>query len=137
MSTIFNYKNFSITMTPNGKFVATVAGGVVKAPSLDGLKRKLDKLHVFKSFDAFRLGYHSEIQPVKIVGTTRKGRTIYWVNEHNRTYDHVIIDTPENRALADAWVALVDKNDKERDRMQDAEEAAKDALPKILPGDPQ
>lgn len=51
--TEFTYKNQKIILAANGAFTCTVNGAVRTSPSLDGMKKQIDKLNTFEAFDAY------------------------------------------------------------------------------------
>lgn len=150
MTTNLSHNGTSITVTPQGKFLAvTPEGKSYEAGSLATLKRKLDGANVFKQFSAYARQEYDVVQwmaagrepaIVTVVGIKKPKaawRGLQWKLSNGDTTDSAIPNTPENRAVLDEMVAA------EREYMAAYEvirekraavfKAARDRLVKVRP----
>ena len=110
---MFEYNGHNISLIEKGLFQASIKGHLVEKKSLVALKRAIDKASAFEEFDALyqRTDYEPYVE-ARVVGVVRaKGQKSYynadkWLLEGRVSTKLVIKDTPENRALVNASVAI-------------------------------
>lgn len=128
-----------------GIFRAMVGGERITAPSLSGIKNKIDKSNKFEQFtgivdkgrfygDPAKGGRFKE---VVIVGVKRAKANTFrgadlWITSTGEHLSEVFRNTPENRAALEAYDAMGVKFDKEKKALEEAHskarKIAKDAL---------
>ena len=125
----------------SGVFRATVAGERVTAPSLAGIKTKIDKSNKFEQFTAIvdKGRFYGEpakggrFKEVVIVGIKRAKANSYrgadlWVTSTGEHLSEVFVNTPKNLAALTDYDALGVRLDKEKKALEEAHsKARKDA----------
>lgn len=122
--TTFQHNGITITCGENGKFTAETSTGKITAPSLDSMKKKLDRLKIFESFDAFYLS-DRRYRAVTIVGIKSPAHDRQrhcWLAAHGINFGSVIRATPEviaavekHNKLCDEHAAIITKQLAERE----------------------
>ncbi len=150
-----NYEHKGIQISFNDKganFSATMKTKRIVAPSLAAVKKQIDaELDLSDSFKPFAVievdTYHDAISESKAVALEKVRKTSRYSNSGefeftmqggrygSTTRSAVIADTPENRKIAKAYLALHTKNKKEIERLTAEQEAARKGLPHISADD--
>jgi hypothetical protein len=142
VSTTFKHNGTDIELRDNGKFYAKTAAGMIEAPSLVAIKKKLDAKAKFEPFSVifetskWDGGFSRRVRSIgtaKVVGIyspRAKWRGAMWQLEGSeRDTGAVIEDTPENRAALQAYIDAMAHREQVVREADDAVEAARDALP--------
>jgi hypothetical protein len=128
----FIHKGITIKLSSSGEFYANTDGGRIFAGSLASIKKKLDKLNVFKPFKAYTFyGYHDEeMREHEIVSIVkRRGHSgLEFVDKNGYHHSNVYADTPANRKLASQYM----RDHKEFRKIEKAHEASQEALLKKM-----
>jgi len=115
-----------ITMLPNGQFCTHQGGKALTTTSLDGMKKKLDKLASFKQFDVIYYRYgRFDPEYRKVVGVRSvRGKKLF-VLDNAREVESVILDTPAHRKAIKEYNTLRAANSKNKETMDAAERDAR------------
>jgi len=101
------HKNIEITVTGDGKFKATVGGVEVTKPSVDAMKKFIDKSEkeAFEAFSGIQpRNYWPKHDKVKIINLIKERsrfsfNKFSFVSDNSGSYAWVYADTPENEKL--------------------------------------
>lgn len=99
-----SHNGIAVSISSSGKFEAKVGKEIIRAPSFDAIKKKLNKLGSFPAFKGITHDYRG-YNPVNIVALKRSGVRGYrngemlFVDDKGGSHHRVIEDTPENAAL--------------------------------------
>lgn len=137
----WDHKGHVIAFNETGAFFyATVNGGRLTAPSVDAMRKKLDKL----AFDAFvpfeALDWHgTKIESCRVTGIEkgtgrRYGAGLQFLTSKG-VKTRVIRDTPENRKQLQAHIDLRAENEAERERLAQETRDSYDQLPYETPAE--
>lgn len=139
MTATFQHKGVEITLGANGKFSAQTETGRIEAPSLDAIKKKLDKEPDFTPFKAFAIAGYSDLTLVdRTVTGVVKGRGRYGKDEWQTNWGKepsVYVDTPENRANALAYIVMRKRHAEVRAQHEEEQRIARAAIVSRKPGD--
>lgn len=117
MST-FTHNGTKIDIEPDGTFKALGPSGVLKAPSLAAIKKKIDKEKPFTAFPAlaFSGGLTKKLDAFMVVGVRKSTRSysndVFYVCSDGQERMRIYYDTPENRKKLKAYMALVEASEK-------------------------
>lgn len=109
------HNGVKIFLTPGGAFTADVNGKHESRPSVQALKKLIEKKAQFEPFSALReggrYGQPGHIESFLIVGSKKNPRRSHmtehlWIDDKGNTHAYVDVDTPENRL---AMQAVIDK----------------------------
>ena len=118
----FTHKEHTILLGDTGHFHCTVGRTTHRTTSLDGMKKKLDKLAGFALFPVLvNKMYSSEYVTRNVVGIrTARGHKHFMLDDGSEQ-ERVRPDTPENRKAIDTYAELRAKNRELRNAMEKAE----------------
>lgn len=127
----FEHKGIPIFITEAGRFYADTVKGRIMAPSVAGLRKKLDKQSTFEPFKAFTIvgyGGGQSIRECLVTGIEkrRRWRGLQFTTNTGGVFNEVYEDTPQNRALAKQYIkaaADFEKAQKKHEADQDRIEA--------------
>lgn len=137
----YEHKGIKIAFdATSAEFSAHVAGRFKRSTSLAAIKKAIDKSQTFAAFDALRAAsWESKDRgenyvPCRVIGIEKpRGAASYrnrplWIIDSGSTKSELWVDTPENRAAIDKYVALVKHQEAERERMTKERSEADDAI---------
>lgn len=98
----FEHKGNPVSIKDSGEFMAKIGGKEITAPSFAALKKKLDRIQPFKSFEGFSIDYDGDIEKFTVIGVKKHRRynSYGWITSNGRERGHVYVSTPENLAIA-------------------------------------
>lgn len=110
----FEHKGVAITLTANGTFIAKLNGTEISAPSLSGLKKKLDKAKPFEPFEAFIVYHDGGTRHHRVVGVRKdRGYNAYhWITADGYSLSTAYVSTKENLAIVKKIQALEEQKDR-------------------------
>jgi len=118
----FTHGPHTIVLGESGIFRCTVGGKTHVTSSLDGMKKKLDKLAGFASLPVLvNKTYSSEYVTCNVVGIRSARGRKYFTLDDGSEHERLRPDTPENRKAIDACTELRVKNRTLREAMEKAE----------------
>jgi hypothetical protein len=124
MNATLNHGGVAVTISPAGKFEATVGGVKLTAPSFDSLKKKIEKAGAFEPFEAFHVeSWRDEVTKFQVTGIRKApksnngwGEKFLYVTKEGHgghkidTRARVYRATPENLAIANELIELKKAN---------------------------
>lgn len=153
----WTHKDHTIMFQPNGEFTVTIKGRIVRSPSLDAAKKKINAalLNSFREFDALSFSFYagSDTKGIKVhVTGIEKVRGRTWGTTHHfqgkaeevihgkprtreDTFGTLFPDTPECRAAYAAYIELCVVNAARKEEAEKAEAALRAKIPTISADD--
>lgn len=146
----FSHKGTTITLDGNGAFRATHKGEVVRGPSLDAVKKKINAIDAkgFVEFDALNFIWGNKLGEFRVVGVQpgkkgswRNANAKWKVTDKNKTSPTVdtsrvvIPDTPENRVKVQAYLTRLSAIIQQEEQLKQEREKSYSDLPWANPDD--
>ena len=122
----FEHSGTKIILTEQGEFTASINGKLVRTPSLDSMKKRIDGANAFQPFPAIVNSRGGKFEEATVTGIAKPRGKKSWSNGPQFIIQggkqHSVVYSPDSLSAIREWERIVEENkrlDDERRKLAD------------------